>query len=722
MGNFGRQFLAVASAVSSVEAKRLMYKQPAEFWAEGALVIGNGRLGASVFGGIQKDVWHLNIDSLWVGGPFQNETCNGVNPSKSKYAQYQAIQEAIFNSANSTGVPFLKFDKNYGSFTQLGNLTIELDFATGIESKDYELFPDLETGVASCVYYINSTKPLPPISIGLEAIGCDPKPTHNSLGNSIIQMRGLAEAPYGMTYDSRVAPPDGKFLVPASVNVSELYLLFAGNTNYDETMGNTEAGYTFPLRIPFDKLLSGHVSNHSALMNEFKLTVPDPLNSYFKSTDELVKEYNITKGEPYLESLIFDFGRYLLIGSSRENSMPPNLQSIWSNGFWAPWSGDYHVNINLQMNVWGSEATGLGRLLPGLWSYMRETWVPRGSETAKLLYSAEEGWVIHNELNIFGSTGVKGGDTGGDHWHFYHSSNAWMMQHVWDHYDYTRDAKWWWEVGYPLLKGVAQFQMHMLVEDAYTKDGSLVVGVCNSPEQHPTTFGCSINQQQIWEDLAFKKRVEATLAKMDKGIHIGRYGQIRNGRETLTIQLTNTGIYPISTDGTLRVAISGAHKDNTTIESAVATTLTHRGPGNWKDANAGWAKPGDGWYWILKYALQENFTPNLFSLYTKGSGIFQIDANFGWVGAVLEKLSKDLDQTVERFKAGKGEREVLLGAAVPESWLPMKVEGLRLRGGGEVSFAVAKGGLVCAIKVSGRPKGKGGIIFVHKKERVVGKT
>lgn len=603
-------------------------------------------------------------------------------------------------------------------------------------------------------------------------------------------MRGLAEAPHGMLFDSRVAlvvpskstdfaTANGKFAIPATAKVSEFYLLFTGNTDYDETKGNAKDNYTFrgadpaagvekdlaaALKTSFSKLVSDHVKDHKALFNTFKLTVPDPLKSASKPTDELVKGYDIAKGDPYLESLLFDFGRYLLIGSSRENSMPSNLQGVWSNGFWAPWSGDYHVNINLQMNLWGSEATGLGHLLPGLWSHMKETWVPRGSETAKLLYGAEQGWVIHNELNPFGSTGVKGGDTGGSHWHYYHSSNAWMMQHVWDHYDYTRDAKWWKEIGYPLVKGVAQFQLHMLVEDEYTKDGSLVVGVCNSPEQHPTTFGCSVNQQQIWEvfqhiikgweisgdtDLAFKKRVESTLKKMDKGIHIGRYGQIQEWK--LDIDKPDDehrhlshlhGWYP-------GFALSGAYKDNQTIENAVATTLFHRGPGNWEDANAGWAKvwraaswahltpttptesfetPGttttavDQAYWVLKYALQQNFAPNLFSLYAKGSGVFQIDANFGWVGAVLAMLSKDLDQTVEQFEGGKGDREVLLGAAVPESWLPIEVEGLRLRGGGKVSFKVGKGRVVSGFKVSGRPKGSGKVTFVDGKGKVVGKA
>lgn len=645
----------------------------------------------------------------------------------------------------------------------------------------------------SCVYHIKATKPLPSVSIGLEALGRNPQPTLKRLSKNTIQMRGLAEAPHGMLYDSRVAlvvpgsksttdfaTTTGKLSIPASAKVSEFYLLFTGNTDYDETKGNPKDGYTFrgvdpaagverdlaaAVKLPLDKLLSGHIKDHSALSNAFKLTVSDPLNSASKPTDELVKGYNLTSGDPYLESLIFDFGRYLLIGSSRENSMPPNLQGVWSNGYGAPWSGDYHVNINLQMNVWGSEATGLGGLLPGLWSHMKETWVPRGSETAKLLYGAEEGWVIHNELNTFGSTGVKGGDTGGSDWHFYHAGNAWMMQHVWDHYDYTRDAKWWREVGYPLLKGVAQFQMHMLVEDKYTKDGSLVVGPCNSPEQQPTTFGCSINQQQIWEvlqnilkgwaasgdtDLAFKKKVETTLSKMDTGVHVGRYGQIQEWKRDMDNpddqhrHLSHLyGWYP-----GFAISTGAANKNPAAIEAAVATTLLHRGPGNWKDANAGWAKvwraacwahlspttshpsfatPGGATnttaaeqaYWLLKYALQQNFARNLFSMYGKGSGVFQIDANFGWVGAVLAMLSRDLDQPVEKFAGG---REVLLGAAVPESWLPVRVEGLRVRGGGVVDFTVGRGGAVSAVKVIKGGYGSGEVRFVDRKGRVVGRA
>lgn len=209
-------------------------------------------------------------------------------------------------------------------------------------------------------------------------------------------------------------------LVPATAGVKELWIVLSMDTNYDETKGGPSDGYTFEGIDPakkvagtvaaaasksYNALLAEHIKDHQALYRAFSLTLPDPLGSASKATDELMKAYTLDKGDPYLESLLFDFGRYLLIGSSRPNSLPPNLQGKWSNGFGAAWSGDYHTNINLQMNVWGSEATGLGGTLDGLWRYMAETWVPRGSETASLLYGATEGWVIHNEINTFGHSG-----------------------------------------------------------------------------------------------------------------------------------------------------------------------------------------------------------------------------------------------------------------------------------------------------------------------------
>jgi alpha-L-fucosidase 2 len=147
------------------------------------------------------------------------------------------------------------------------------------------------------------------------------------------------------------------------------------------------------------------VDDHQALAGAFELNLPDAADSAQLETADLINQYSVDGlGDPYLESLLFDYGRHLFISSTRTNSLPPNLQGRWSYQLEGAWSVDYHANINLQMNHWGADETGLGSLQKATWNYMEDTWVPRGTETAQLLYNAS-GWVVHDEINIFGHTG-----------------------------------------------------------------------------------------------------------------------------------------------------------------------------------------------------------------------------------------------------------------------------------------------------------------------------
>ncbi|KAH8150877.1 uncharacterized protein LAJ45_05059 [Morchella importuna] len=781
--------LFLATSLGTVSAAReLWFNQPAWDWASQALPIGNGKHAASFFGGINNDSWALNSDSLWTGGPFQLKNYTGGNPAESRVPALRGIQDFIFKNGTGSIAGILGSDAGYGSYSVLGNLSVGLDLDAATASS-YKLWLDIDRGVGgssfvtekygkitrdyfcsfpaqACIYHLESTKPLPTVTVSLGSTR-SPAPTITTASNTIT-LRGLAESPDGMLYDARAAivfpgtAQKGKdfttstgLSVPATAGVKELWIVLSMDTNYDETKGNPSDGYTFQGIDPakkvagnvaaaasksYNALLAEHIKDHQALYRAFSLTLPDPLGSASKATDELMKAYTLDKGDPYLESLLFDFGRYLLIGSSRPNSLPPNLQGKWSNGFGAAWSGDYHTNINLQMNVWGSEATGLGGTLDGLWRYMTETWVPRGSETASLLYGATEGWVVHNEINTFGHTGLKGnGDQSTALWFAYSAANAWMMQHVWDHYDFTGDKDWYKSVGYPLIKGVAQFHLSTLLEDKYYNDGTLVVNPCNSPEQPPSTFGCAIDQQQIsevfmnvlkgWDasgdkDLAFKKRVEDALSKLYTGIRVGRYGQIQEWKldidnpEDGHRHLSHLyGWYP-------GYSISSVHRENTTITKAVETTLIHRGLGKWTDANAGWEKVWRGacWaglnnstmsYYELRFAIVENFANNLYSVYSKdpstiGTWVFQIDANFGTVGQVLHMFVHDLDVGYGQ----SGEKTVVLAPAVPEAWWGSKIEGHRLRGGGEVSFEVSGEGKVKSVVLKSRKSSAPKLKFV----------
>ncbi|KAL1738132.1 Six-hairpin glycosidase-like protein, partial [Schizophyllum fasciatum] len=277
---------------------------------------------------------------------------------------------------------------------------------------------------------------------------------------------------------------------------------------------------------------------------------------------------------------------------------------------------------------------------------------------------------------IFGHTGMKLGDP---QWADYPEANAWMMLHVWDHYDYTNDVGWWKSQGYPLLKGAAQFHLAKLVVDAHFNDSSLVVAPCNSPEQKPVTFGCAHAQQLIWqlfnavekgfeasgdEDDGFLESIRAAREKMDNGIHVGSWGQLQEWKVDMDDPADThrhlshlIGLYPgYALTSYNESAQGGMSADGTRLRreqvlNATAISLAHRGNGTGPDGDAGWEKMwraaawaqlGDAeqFYHELTYAIATNFAENLFSVYNPGEAdpIFQIDANLGHPAAVLNAL------------------------------------------------------------------------------------
>jgi alpha-L-fucosidase 2 len=306
-----------------------------------------------------------------------------------------------------------------------------------------------------------------------------------------------------------------------------------------------------------------------------------------------------------------------------------------------------------------------------------------------------------------------------------------MMQHVWDNFEYSQDLDWYKSQGYPLIKGVAQFWISQLQKDTFSKDGMLVVNPCNSPEHGPTTFGCTHYQQvihQVFEavlssetlvsetDKSFINQTATTLAALDKGLHIGSWGELKEWKipDSYGYDYLNdthrhlsqfVGWFP-----GYSVASFLSGYTNSTIGSAIATSLRSRGNGNAADANSGWAKVWRVACWArlnetteaykeLRYAITSNFAPNGMAMYTGQYAPFQIDANFGFAGAVLSMLAVDLPLTASRM----GEKRiVILGPAIPAAWSNGKARGLRLRGGGSVDFEWDAAGVVTVAKLSNR--------------------
>ena len=353
--------------------------------------------------------------------------------------------------------PLLGSGNGYGAYQTLGNLTITYDGFNEYDS--YKRTLDLKTGVHSttakagdaevttsvfcsfpdevCVYHITSSAGVPEITIGFENRLVEPETVEYTCDDGYIRVAGVTQVgpPEGLKYDSiarvtkcsgatTTCSDDSLLTVTAPEGQKSLTIVVGAGTNFDQTKGNAENDYSFKGVDPdehvesvtssaasrsYKSLLNSHVSDYQGLADAFVLDLPDPHGSADVETSTVISEYVVDgPGDPFLEGLLFDYSRHLLITSSRPGSLPANLQGRWTEELWPAWSADYHANINLQMNYWVADQTGLSETQDGLWDYMELNWVPRGTETAKLIYGAE-GWVVHNEMNIYGFTAMKEG-------------------------------------------------------------------------------------------------------------------------------------------------------------------------------------------------------------------------------------------------------------------------------------------------------------------------
>ncbi|KAL1801116.1 hypothetical protein ACET3X_001458 [Alternaria dauci] len=744
---------------------------------------------------------HYVPSRKWPFGGNAHWPTSGGNPDSSVAEALPGIRNWIFTNGTGNVTELLGLDAAHGSYQVLGNLSVIIPSLAGAEVVNYTRTLDLSNGIHTttfslnsshieteafcsfpdqvCVYTVRSSNELPVIQVKLdnELVASEQRNatciSGNGTDSGYLRLRGVTElgSPEGMQYEAIARLASGSsvntrcdssmnLLTIASGNATtSITIVLGAETNYDAKKGTPEFNYSFRGEDPgpaveattstasakkLPELLSRHIEDFTSLTGRFTLSLPDPLKSSQTPTSEVIARYNAnnTAGDPYIENLLFDYAQYLFISSSRPGSLPPNLQGRWSEGLWAAWSADYHANINLQMNHWTADQTGLTDLQSPLWDYMTDNWVPRGSETAELLYGAP-GWVVHNEMNIFGHTGMKSGAE----WANYPASAAWTMQHVFDHWDYSRDETWLRDQGYPLMKGVAEFWLSQLQEDDFNDDGSLVVNPCNSPEHGPTTFGCAHYQQlvhQVFEavlstatiagesDTSFLGNVTDSLQRLDKGFHIGSWGQIKEWKlpeEPYGFEFINdthrhlselVGWYP---GYSLSSFLDGY--TNSTVQDAVRQKLYSRGNGNGLDANAGWAKvwrsacwarlnDTDQAYYELRYAIEQNFAGNGFSMYSGIQTPFQIDANFGFGGAVLSMLVTDMPMAAG---GGDGGKTVVLGPAIPTSWNGGSVKGLRLRGGGVVDFGWDANGVVGDVKTFGKLEG---LTLVNKEGTVLG--